>query len=242
MQIKSVDISATYKLAGTLLTPDNINKEIPAVIFYHGMVSKSKPRTVERAKRVAEKGIAALAFDFRGCGESDGKLGEISLKNWLDDALLAFDYLANQGFVDKKRIGIAGKSFGGYMAAFVCQQRTVTSMVLHAPAVYPDSWFNKPYQPTNDIEHQRLMYRKSPEAFHNKAIRAIEKYKNPLLVVGSELDDTCPKHIVEGFYNLCPAKQKEMYWIKGADHPLTNEKHNEEYIMMMTKWFVRSLT
>src|SRR3989344_8187126 len=229
-----------YNLLGTIIKPDASGK-LPSVIFYHGMISQSKHRYVARGEKLAEEGIASLSFDFRGCGESDGKLGELSLKDWFDDALLAFDYLLKQDFVDKEKAGISGKSFGGYMAALVSEQKKIKSMVLHAPAVYSDDWFNKKYTWDDDFKKTRYAFRKSEKALDNIAIRTIEKFKNPLLIIGSELDDTCPKNVIEGYYNHAGSKNKKLKWIKGADHSLRNEKHNKEYTKMMIDWFKKTL-
>ncbi|MDO8658808.1 MAG: alpha/beta hydrolase [Candidatus Levybacteria bacterium] len=242
MTSKNVTIKSNgYSLSGTIFIPDNKKTKLPAVIFYHGMVSQSKPRYNKRAEILAENGIAALTFDFRGCGESAGKIGELLISDWFDDAILAFDYLVNQPFIDKERVGVSGKSFGGYMASLVSAKRNIKSMVLQAPAIYADSWFDKPYLTTEEFEDERLKYRLSDKASDNEAIRAISKYKNPLLVVGSELDDTCPKNIVEGYFENCPAKNKKIHWIKGADHPLTQDNWNKEYTDLMTKWFKETL-
>lgn len=238
---RNIEISGkNYKLRGKLFLPKT-TKKIPAVIFYHGMVSQIKPRTVERAKKLTDIGIATFAFDFRGCGQSDGKLGKLSISDWFDDALMAFDFLNKQKFIDKNRIGIAGKSFGGYMGALVCKKRNVKSMVLQAPAVYPDSHFKKPYELSKSAKSEKLLYRLSKSALKNKAIHAIRKYKNPLLVIGSELDDTCPKNVVEGYYNESKSENKKMVWIKNADHALTKEVWNMEYTEIMIDWFKKTL-
>lgn len=242
MQSQSVIIDGNrYKLSGTLVAPDNTSTKLPAVVFYHGMVSKSKPRYVKRAGKLAQKGIAALCFDFRGCGESDGKLGELSLSDWLSDALLAYDYLAHQSFVDKERIGISGKSFGGYMASLACAKRKAKSIVLQAPGLYADEWFEEKFQWTEEFMQKRIAYRNSKDAFNNRAVSAIQQYKNPLLIIGSEFDEFCPQHILDGFYKASPAIKKKLVLIKGADHALTNEKHNEKYTQMMTDWFRNTL-
>lgn len=243
MNVKSIEIKGKdYKLSGTLISPANVLRKSPAVIFYHGMVSQSKPRYVKRAEALAQKGIIGLTFDFRGCGESKiGKIGEITLSDWFSDTLLAFDFLAKQSYVDINRIGVSGKSFGGYMAALVSGKRKIKSMVLQAPAVYPDAWFKKLYLPTDEYQKKRFGYRISKNALKNKAIRNIAKYKNPLLIVGTELDDTCPKKIVKGYYDYCSSDDKKLIWIKGADHPLTKEVWNRQYIKLMTDWFVKTL-
>lgn len=241
MKTESVKIEGTgYYLSGTIIKPE-VKEKIPAVIFYHGMISQSKPRYVKRGEELAKAGIASLCFDLRACGESDGEFGKLSLKNWFDDAVLAYDYLMDQSFVDNNRIGICGKSFGGYMGVLVCGKRNVRSMVLQAPGVYPDDWFNEKYTWDDDFSKRRYAFRKSERALDNIAIRTIEKFKNPLLIVGSELDDTCPRNVIEGFYNRTASKNKKLEWIKGADYALIDEKYNQEFTKMITDWFKKTL-
>jgi len=241
MRIEPVKIKRNgYNLSGTIIKPEG-NKKIPAVVFYHGMVSQSKPRYIKRAVALSEVGIASLCFDFRGCGESDGKLGELSLSDWLEDAFVALDYLSNLGFADKDRIGICGKSFGGYMAALVSEQRKIKSIVLQAPGVYSDEWIDIKFNWDEDFTKIRKEYRKSGKALDNRAIKAIEKFRKSLLVVGSELDDTCPRHIVEGFYNHAGSANKKLAWIEGADHSLRDEKYNQQFTKLMVDWFKKTL-
>ena len=71
--------------------------------------------------------------------------------------------------------------------------------------------------------------------------KVVVKFKNPLLIVGSELDDTCPKKVVEGYFEKAGSKNKKLEWIKGADHSLKNEIHNQQYIRLMTDWFSKTL-
>lgn len=246
MKVKEIIIPGKgYKLAGTIVIPNNASIKLPAVIFYHGMVSQSKPRYLKRAKALAKEGIIGFCFDFRGCGESAGNFKKASIEQWFADALFAFDFLLKQSFVDSNRIGISGKSFGSYMGALVSKQRKVKSIVLQAPAVYADSWLKNPLLVSayHDEEQAklRILYRNSKNALNNKAIRAIEEYKNPLLVIGSELDDVVPENIVKGYYNACQSENKKLTWIKDADHALHNKKHNQEYTGLMINWFKKTL-
>lgn len=242
MESKEIIIESNgFKLAATLMTPDNIIHKLPAVIFYHGMISQRKPRYLKRAKKLARQGIVALCFDFRGCGQSQGKLGEITIADWFEDAKNAYDFLASQELVNPNRIGIAGKSFGGYMSALISWKRSVASMVLQAPAVYKDTWFDMKFTWNEEFTNERNTYRQTQESLENKAIEAIKHYKHPLLVIGSQRDDTVPGHIVEGYYDFCPSQNKQIHWIKDADHPLLKEKWNKEYTDLMIDWFKKTL-
>ena len=64
---------------------------------------------------LAARGFAALRFNFRGAGASEGAFD--GGKGERDDALAALAHLASLAEVDAKRIGLAGYSFGAMVAA-----------------------------------------------------------------------------------------------------------------------------
>ena len=57
-----------------------------AVICCHGMLStKDGPKHVMLTEMMAERGIAALRFDFSGRGESGGRLYDMTYSDEVDD-------------------------------------------------------------------------------------------------------------------------------------------------------------
>ena len=83
------------------------------------------------AKAFFGLGYAALRFNFRGVGESDGVFDDG--RGELED-LLCVDAYAKSRFGDVNTI-LAGFSFGSYIAATAAQQRAPSHLVLIAPAV-----------------------------------------------------------------------------------------------------------
>ena len=66
------------RLHGILSVPDG--KNFPLVIICHGYASSTESSTrVALSRAFLEKGIASFAFDFTGCGSSDGKLYELTV-------------------------------------------------------------------------------------------------------------------------------------------------------------------
>lgn len=63
---------------------------------------------------LAARGAAALRFNFRGVGQSQGSFAEGIGE--LADAFSALSYLSEREEIDKNRIGITGYSFGGMIA------------------------------------------------------------------------------------------------------------------------------
>jgi alpha/beta superfamily hydrolase len=88
---------------------------------------------------LAERGIAALRFNFRGVGKSGGEFGEGKAEQADVKAALAFA-LANKD-IDKERLGLAGYSFGGMVALPVAvKEERVKRLALVSPALDEGGW------------------------------------------------------------------------------------------------------
>ena len=70
------------------------------------------------AKMLAGLGYAALRFDFRGCGESEGERGRVICMEQVKDTRNALSFLATRAEIDLRRIGVVGQSFGAAVAVY----------------------------------------------------------------------------------------------------------------------------
>ena len=85
-------------------------------------------------------GIAALRFNFRGVGRSQGAHGGGSAER--DDVIAALAALRDRDSVDARRIGLGGYSFGASMALGAATQETeLRALAVVAP---PISGLNNP--------------------------------------------------------------------------------------------------
>jgi alpha/beta superfamily hydrolase len=117
----SGDVS--IKLEGVLHLPDR-EGPVPGTVVCHPYPPAGGAMTVPLvqaiARAVAEAGIAALRFNFRGVGASKGDFdngqGEV------EDVSGAFDWLFSRPDVDPHRIALVGYSFGALMAMFQATQ------------------------------------------------------------------------------------------------------------------------
>lgn len=85
---------------------------------------------------LALKNMAALRFNFRGVGKSQGEFGGGIGEQ--EDVRAALDFALATENIDKSKIGLAGYSFGGGVAAPVAvQDERVKMLALVSPAL-PD--------------------------------------------------------------------------------------------------------
>ncbi|NBC19350.1 MAG: alpha/beta fold hydrolase, partial [Bacteroidetes bacterium] len=69
-----------------------------------------------RAKLLAERGIAALVYDKRGVGDSEGDWDTATVHDLAGDAAAALATVAAHPDVDAERVGLYGSSAGGWVA------------------------------------------------------------------------------------------------------------------------------
>ena len=105
-------------LAGSLFIPAG-RKAHPAVVFAHGSSAQTRNGYYGyirfQAEAYARKGIAALAFDKRGTGKSQGDWEKASLVDLGKDVAAGVRYLRTRSDIRADRIGLTGGSQAGWI-------------------------------------------------------------------------------------------------------------------------------
>lgn len=142
------------RLAGDLWLPEGAGNDgsLPAILLCHGWGGLKEHLNRAYAPFFCSNGFVCLTFDYRGWGESDGKLikldgdaltqtGVVSVRGRVvrevvdpfDQALdivNAFNFLAGEPTVDTERMGVWGSSFGGgHVVYFAAQEPRVRAVV-----------------------------------------------------------------------------------------------------------------
>jgi uncharacterized protein len=149
------------RMAGDLYSPQGTKKDtkLPAIVCCNGWGGTRENTTGRVAARLAQQGYLVLAFDYRGWGDSDGKLvlkqklpkpdarGEVTVKvqvirevvDPFDEALdirHAIDFLMGEPGVDTRHIGLWGTSYGGGLVTWTAaQDRRVKCVVAQVPGM-----------------------------------------------------------------------------------------------------------
>ena len=152
--------SEGQQIVGIFHVPDTGKGPFPAVLFLHGFTgSKQEAHRmfVTTARRLAERGIVSLRFDFRGSGDSQGSFAEATLGGEVADARTALAYLRARPEVDSKRTALLGMSMGGLVASYVLgSDATIQHAVLWLRwDILQNSWIVIPLKRQTNNSRQR---------------------------------------------------------------------------------------
>lgn len=116
----------------------------PIVVVFHGFASSkhgSNRCYVKLAEYLAEAGIATLRFDFRGSGDSEGNLTDMTFEDLISDGITVLNNLDSIDGIDANRVAIFGASLGGAVAILAAEQiRKIKAMALWAPVASGQLW------------------------------------------------------------------------------------------------------
>ncbi|MEM7204426.1 MAG: prolyl oligopeptidase family serine peptidase [Planctomycetota bacterium] len=128
-RVVSID-AGDVQLAATLYIPPGVERPCPAVVQLHG--SSPTRRRMQWSYYTSiclRMGLAVLAFDKRGCGESTGAFraftvaGSAKLFDQLaSDGAAAHTWLRQQPEIDPERVGLVGGSQAGWIMPLVAEK------------------------------------------------------------------------------------------------------------------------
>ena len=188
-------------LQGWILKPPGFrsNKKYPSILEIHGgPLCQYGNAFMHEFYYLAAQGYVVYFCNPRGgdgYGEEHAKAiwGEWGGKDY-EDLMCWVDYVAKQKYIDKKRMGVTGGSYGGYMTNWIIghtnrfkaavTQRCVSNLI----SMWATSDFNYVFEapfsgkmPIDDIDHY---WDRSP-------LKYFGNVKTPTLVIHSERDHRC---------------------------------------------------
>ncbi|MBI2911001.1 MAG: alpha/beta hydrolase [Chloroflexi bacterium] len=125
--------SSGLKLEGVLFLPEGTApaERRPGIVVCHGFTQHKEIFGLSYAAALARHGFAALSFDYRGFGGSEGQRGRLIPLHEVEDARNALTFLETVPEVDAHRLGLLGTSFGGavvlHIGAFDSRPRAIVS-------------------------------------------------------------------------------------------------------------------
>lgn len=151
------------RLAADLWSKPDLGEgeRVPGILLCHGYGGRREQLNNAYARKFAALGCVVLCFDYRGYGDSDGKLLRIGdresvqedgsysthvaevrevvkVSDQLEDARSALAFLLGEPNVDPERIGIWGSSMGGAIALeTACRFKNTKALITQIGNVNP---------------------------------------------------------------------------------------------------------
>lgn len=246
-------VSDGITLRGRVFFPTgHPSRQYPALIICHGIPGsgadrpKDDPGYEALAMEFSGLGAAAVIFNFRGCGESDG---DFDMLGWAHDLEVILDRVRNTPYIDPTRILVVGFSGGGAAAirAAADNPEVYGLAVVGTPADF--KIFEK--DPAEIIEdfRKRGLFRNPDfppdisrwignfEEMEPRRWVAYFKGKH-LLIVHGDADELIPVDQARELFRLAPAGVKELRILQGGVHRLRLDPRCRD---LLNEWFLKTI-
>jgi uncharacterized protein len=208
----------------------------PCVIAAHGLLStKASDKYLALAANLTDAGFACLRFDFRGCGDSGGRLAETTVAGRITDLGAVLTELQDHTALDG-RFFLMGSSLGGYIALFVAAERpeVIATAVWATPAHLRDLIGREATLTAHGIGTRFFR-----ELDREGTIEAPVGIRRCLIIHGERDELIPPKHARTLYERAADPKTLEI--LPGGDHRFTDTEHRGRAIRLTTEWFTRYL-
>jgi hypothetical protein len=227
---KVVFQSEGQKISGVLHLPDGKNPL--CVIASHGLLSsKDSEKYIALGERFSQEGMAMLRFDFRGIGESEGRMEDDTVSRRVIDLGTAIAFVRSHPALGKK-IGFIGSSLGGYVSLIrASMDQQIKGVVTWATPFHLDDLKSNKGTEGHPLPEQAF-FEDLPK---HRLLPLLPRVTNCMVIHG-EKDELVPvDQAWEIFHNL--GAPKEIHMIEGADHRLTQPAHRQRAIQLTVDWF-----
>jgi dipeptidyl aminopeptidase/acylaminoacyl peptidase len=244
-----------YPIHAWIIKPPNFSpkKKYPSILQVHGGPTVQYGYTFfHEMQHLAARGYVVYYGNPRG-GQGYGKKhAEVIINAWgkfdYEDCMSLAQHMASQKYIDKKKMGVTGGSYGGYMTNWIVThtdffkaavtQRSVTNFV----SFYGSSDLGFDI----DREIKGTPWKNLDSWWEMSPIKHVAKIKTPLLIIHSEQDLRCPIEQAEQlFVSLKKLKRKvEMVRFPGEPHGLSRCGRPDRRMARLgwiLKWFDRHL-
>lgn len=240
-------------LHGWILKPPEVNKKYPFILEIHGGPRCQYGRLFFHEMQVlAANGYVVMCTNPRGSQGYGEKFADAITGKWgepaMGDLMAAVDYALSLGYVDEKRMGVTGGSYGGYMTNWVVThtnrfaaavtQRSVSnlsSMFGSSDIGFDMDWEFK----TTPWDNPDVYAKWSPLTY-------IKRCKTPLLIIHSEHDWRCNIEQDDQMFMALKFLKRDVEYVRFPQEPHGLSRHGrpdrrEARLKFILDWFDRYL-
>ncbi len=182
--------------------------ERPSVVFLHGAGESHRKRFDPVRDLLAAAGIASVAFDFGGAGESSGELSSFSLKDRVDQACAVIDALQLP-----QPLSLIGSSMGAYVAVKLTEIFKIRDLILFVPAMYDRKAYDVPFNAGFTTIIRRPGSWRDSDAWD-----LLRAFRGNILVFAGGRDEVIPKELIAKIDEAPQARSRRTIVFEEADH------------------------
>ena len=222
--------SEGFKIQGVLHIPDYC--PAPCVICSHGLFSsKESAKFIAIANYLAARGFAAIRYDHRGCGESEGKIENTTVTSRLKDLETVYGF-AQQHECVNGNFGLLGSSMGGFISLFAAARHSFfKALAIWATPIH----ISRPKKASKASEHPDLNSCFYDDLNQYQLIEELGRVKRCMVLHGQN-DELVPVRHAEQIYAQL-AEPKVLHIFQGADHRFSQESDRNRAMRLSADFF-----
>ena len=215
-----------------------------AVVIMHGARS-NRSVMIDRMEFLRKAGYSVLAFDFQGCGESEGKIlsfGYIESR----DAAAAMKFIKQK--LPSEKIGAIGISMGG--AAYLLAKDRPDADAVILEMVYPsmqqaidnrlNMWLFKGADNISPLLTWQFPMRIGASMDDIRPIDKVSSIKSPVFIIAAENDHHTTIEESRQLFDTAN-EPKEMFVVPGVEHGDMLQAAPQQYPARVTSFFDKTL-
>jgi uncharacterized protein len=214
----------------------------PATIFFNGWSPGGAPWTplhLIASQLGRRKHMLCLVVSLRGMG-SQGDIRVLTRRDFLDDAVAAFDFLEKLQTIPSTGVYAVGESFGSYLACLLASRRPLAGLSLRVPTDFPAEGFADVPQ----IRYAGNLSRDWKSSVHSPsespALGAVHDFRGPIQIISSERDQLIPPRTIQNYMqSISDPRQLSHHEMKRLGHALISPTKVSEYRRLLVAWLER---
>jgi len=245
-----------HRIYAKLSQPVQTRDRIPAALLVHGFTGdhSQKGRFDTLAEELCRWGCCSLRFDARGRGRS---MGEFTVITMMEDIEAAYQYLAEQGFIDTSMLFVVARGQGAYCSLAALKNHDILAKVFWGAILYPKTSreLQGDYHSLRERGYAEVVISKEEVYRLEKSyFDSLEGLTHPLdcvsdgdnlLFIHAEDDDIAPFEHVEEFVGKLNRQDRrgvvELRKLAGLRHMHHVEAYTPDYITYTVNFVGRML-
>ncbi|KPK64297.1 hypothetical protein AMJ83_03500 [candidate division WOR_3 bacterium SM23_42] len=223
------------EIQGWLLKPPNFNrrKKYPLIVQIHGGPHAAYGNSLfHEFQFLAANGYLVFYSNPHGSDGYGEKFARALHNQWgipdTKDILKGISLISKRRYVDRKRMGVMGGSYGGFMTNWIIGHTdifkvavTMRSVVNMLSFFSSDFGFGLPKEFTGNWWEKRNF-----EFYWNMSpLKYVKRIKTPLLIIHSEQDHRCPVDQAEELYVALKLLKRDVEMVRFPGEPHGLSRH-----------------